>query len=109
MKPLTRREALEKCYEVWKWLAQNPEASKEDAFEELGLDKMHNNCHCCEYSETHNMNHCLDNCIIKWPTLGCCMPESPYRKWDNFASIRLSRAAAYNIANLAREALFQLD
>ena len=36
---------------MWKWLAENPDKSKEHAIKALNLPSMVSNCACCQYVE----------------------------------------------------------
>lgn len=75
---LTKRQALEGCRDMWKWIAEHPESHKidyEKAFPKTckGLD---NNCHMCTYAlplARRYSQFCVKYCIIAkhvWPD-GC--------------------------------------
>lgn len=83
----------EKCLEMWKWLADNPEKGKPDYMNYLytqGRSLEYRSCWACkeanERSRGNTAAQC-NNCPIAWdptdevrPT--CFSLHSPYRAWE---------------------------
>ena len=98
-----KKEALLLSYDLWLWLAKNPDKNKGDWPEwkqYKDADKC-NYCFACEYNTYHPTNwYCGDNCIIPILSLVCCEDEkSIYTIWrDNKQNEVIRSAAAYMIA-----------
>jgi len=113
MRIKTKEDALLHCFDLWLWLALNPEKGKRDwpGFELNGgyLETPEEFCPCCEYMAEANLD-CKD-CIIKWSTdhtdksKWCCNPKFEFRNWRNSMLLPESTLWALEIAILALTAL----
>lgn len=110
MKIKSREDALLHCFDLWLWLALNPDkvcGSKQlwPGWEERGgyLDYCYRNCPCCEFAPTD-----CNRCPIKWSYTGSkdyMCEYSEYRKWRNSKTLEDRTKWALEIAILALEAL----
>jgi hypothetical protein len=71
MARLTKRKALQVCYELWMWWYENPQKEKSDwpRYHEYEFD---NDCPCCEYNKQHNNDSfsvTSNKCCLKCPLL----------------------------------------
>ena len=126
---MTEREALEKCIELWDWIAEDPENNKK-------CDKasgMLNCCPCCQYvyenfvrlNGGNYLYGACHHCPIDWGTQGDVVDfyceaglEPPFGHKGAFALFivaesnkdwALASKHAKNIADLARKALEELE
>jgi len=121
MAKMTKREALQKCYDVWDWLAKNAPKGKESVPDEYGLNGMHNSCPCCEYVKQKTGQTQLYGNDIEWgDTFAPCKEHCPliglwpegcmrgaYDKWDCYPVERAVHARA--IADACKEILDKED
>lgn len=92
---MTRNQAIRRHRILWRWLAENPEASKSQwpgwelnggKYEETDAD-----CFLCEFAQ-----RCGD-CPLEWPGGRCLSPGSPFVKRDKRGTTKKERA------NLAKQ------
>jgi hypothetical protein len=57
MPKLTKRKALQICYELFTWLAENPGKHKKEWPGWIKYGYMQNNCPCCEYQIRNYIKH----------------------------------------------------
>lgn len=77
---LSRKQAIEKFREHWRWVAAEPSRDKRGY---LGVAWIRHYCFLCQYNAEHTGNFCSTDCLIKWPGGGCMSFQSPYGKWEN--------------------------
>lgn len=95
---LTKETAIILTYQLWKWMQDSGGAFKKNwpGFQVYG--NMTCFCPCCEYEEEENPENnmdCIGYCPLLsiWPTEEkygkppCCRDGSPYRGFENGASI----------------------
>ncbi len=127
---MTKREALQICYDMWSWLAANPQASRDDWLRSHPeIAPMTSGCSCCEYvhqqqEDTFDCNRCpiVDfwkaGIADKW-TLNICSNKeqfhdycvsSVYGEWlDNHHNDERRTHYAQLIANAAKKELENLS
>lgn len=117
---MTKKESLEKCIEMWEWLAEHPKADKMDYFDNNPVDDVPvYECYCCEYVFTNFVpspeGNDLDctKCPIHWGTEGdraCTNLGSPYKEWATWGCLITEKSKhAKAVAELAKKALKDLD
>lgn len=116
MKIETKEDALLHCFDLWLWLALNPDKEKWDwpGWKNKGghLEDCENDCPCCEYREyvEHKIcyaNSCHNTCSVKWKGGNCLNFKSEYKEWGRlFPNETEDRKKwALEIAILALEAM----
>lgn len=116
---------LEQCKSMWAWLADNPQATKEEYFAaHPSLPKPYNSCWACEFDEVfycrpvresggnifaNDILACHPRCVLTnvWPN-GCNKESSPYYVWDKHVrrnSPKITRSAAMDIVKGCDDAL----
>lgn len=110
---LTARQALEIGQELWEWLEENPDKSKDDWPGWKKYGGMFVDCPTCEYDNQQDSDGC-NECLIYWrkkPGLDnhCTYHDSPFEKWCGASTLRSSRFWAGRVAKLHREALERLE
>ena len=107
---MTEFEALKKTATVWQWLAEHPEATKEDAYRILKLPLDKNLCALCEYDEQFDTGEYCPDCLLAGLWLnGCCSGDSPYRIWVNSEDQAKVTQAAWDIADYAFHLIDELQ
>lgn len=111
---LTRKEAIQKCRDMWNWIADETEklgriVKKEEYFEKHGLQVPEHYCYLCEYTLDEDDFDCRTvdcwECPLNFGVEGryaCENPESPYKQWW-YAITNLEESTIAEIAGLARE------
>lgn len=107
----TKKEALERCFDVWLCAAVNPRLSKGalPVWERNGgwLEECSGDCPCCAYDTEY-----CKMCPIKWTKHKtkrlCDHPSSPFYKWNSANSIVEKTKYALEICVLAIEGLERL-
>lgn len=78
---MTRREAIEKHREMWRWLAKNPGRWKADYLEKFDPEaNPHNCCYLCEYVAENYSEGCK-YCPVEWLGGVCFNDGALYSKW----------------------------
>ena len=84
--------------ELWNWLADNPDKSKEDwmvivkcSFDERPL----HNCFACEYDHSS-----CENCPFSENIIGCFDDDGLYSKWYHETNLQQRSEYSRQIANL---------
>ena len=123
---MTKLKALIEARDMWEWLRDNPDASKNDYFTDNNIDPIPNStCYLCEYCKEREYNedkeivgyilHC-ENCPVQWTEypqrcsegIYCCDPGSPYRDWWDAYEIenyQEKAGLAKKIVNLIKEGI----
>jgi hypothetical protein len=106
---MNKREALEKCIELWTWLANHPMRNKRD-WPGWGVEYALNDCFFCEYSTSLGTNEC-SNCIGAMGGLWahCQDPDSPYERWSNCWYFEDKQNAAMEIVTFCKEQLKYIE
>lgn len=118
MRQMSKREALEACLRMWKWLAETG-GTKEQYF--IDNRQITNvpifRCYACQYVRKTQYNEdCLEKgCILKWPksvdwdsSLPCCRGTSPFWKWSTSHDVKTKKKEARKIVKLTEKALKEL-
>ena len=111
---LTKRKALEICRELWLWLADNPEKSKDDWPGWKEYWPMISGCPCCEYIRHRYPFGILNchRCLLKWPISrwahSCLDDDTPYSAWLEPKSVDDRVGSALEIVALCDEALLEM-
>lgn len=112
-------EALLKTKRIWEVLADQPDLSKLEAYELLGLQKDFRNCPCCQYNEQkvdelgENSKAEKEDChfcpLYPESDFGCDQEGEPYNRWvdssfisegsDRFNDKRFYAAAFLSLVN----------
>lgn len=103
MKKLGKLTALWLCWELWDWLAKNPDKKKSDwpEWEENGGKyNAFDNCFACEF-DNQNDNFCYRNCIVPCfkENLTCTASGSPFVAWCISKTSKTLKKQARIIAN----------
>ena len=100
-----RRNAVIYTIEMWTWLAEHPNANKQD------YPKYTAFCAACDYAENFDDFTCGRCAIEAWREGDMCneSPSGPYLIWSLSASTTARIKAANKIVELAKESLAQLD
>jgi len=125
---MTKQQALQICYDMWSWLAANPEKEKTDWLTlNPQIEKLNSQCSCCEYvsrlraNTSNGMNCNLCPLVNFWKQHGLsfdieyrnkkavyqdyCM-SSVYNEWHHSAGNHAQRQRlAELIANAAKHEL----
>ena len=109
----TKEDALLHCFDLWLWMACNPERLKEDwpGWIRNGgyLGRCMSHCPCCEYKENNNDENmsCENICPLTWTVGGdwCGNDYSPYGKWNSTIRLSLKTKYALEICALAIDAM----
>ena len=107
-------ESLEICERMWRWLANHPARTKENAITLLCLPHMYNDCTCCDYVDEEYP--CEDDC----PTFGmwgtdstgdnsCLNKNSPFQRWERAKTSKTKAKYATAIADAAAMRLKDFD
>lgn len=108
---LTKEEALQHCYDLWSWLAENPSKEKWHwpnwDYNEGNLRASHD-CFACEFRKQHKLG--CTACIIPcFASPGHCGEDnSPYAHWTVYESLESRIRSAEIIRDSAKEALAAL-
>lgn len=113
-----KKTSLEKCRDLWKWLAKNPQAEKRDwpGWAKI-TEPVQGWCFACEYAGRRepikhdpNPDVICDRCLLHglWGA-HCTAPTSPYFVWQNRkSSPEVRAAAARRISDYCRDLLTQM-
>jgi hypothetical protein len=110
MKVKTREDALLHCFDLWLWLALNPDKIKVDCpiWKSNGgyletLTGAH--CPCCDYKCLIKNSWCSTHCPIKWKGGHCLENASEFMKYNDSTTFKARTKWALKIAELALDAL----
>jgi hypothetical protein len=96
---LTKEEAIQLTYELWSWLKENKQTSKDNWPGWKKYGSMKHACPCCQFvnseQEDWKMMHgddCIKSCplINIWPAkrssdkVPCCRKGSPFQRFEEF-------------------------
>lgn len=84
----TKKQLKALHVELWNWLAENPEKSKDDwprwEFNRGTIKEAENLCFACEAADVPTKNNC-DGCTCSWGEYSTCEPDedgySIYEEW----------------------------
>ena len=121
MAKLTKRKALQVCYELWMWLSENPRKNKRDWPKRSTYAKelVYYLCPCCTYLEqksnetfitcNNSTEYPTENCLLYkiWPD-GCERHNSPYLKYIKNTQSASRKKYALQIANATKKELDKL-
>lgn len=114
--------ALEICFDLWLWLACNPNVSYEEEAKEFwpywkdmggDVERCENDCPCCEYVSGFGMNPFsgtglfCEKCPIDWTVSVCYRDGSPYAAWRDSEDTDDRSKYALEIASRALDSLFE--
>jgi len=106
-------KALEACFDLWLWLALNPNMFKYEAsiWKRNGgwLTYCRADCPCCEYASNRIVTEYCPNCPIKWPGSRCQSDKSPFWKWEQTLSLSDRTKYALEICVLSLEAIERIQ
>ena len=114
MKVKTKEDALLHCFDLWLWLACNPDGDKlgwpgwelNDGY----LEECDNQCPCCEFTDEDK--GCDDCPIDKWATDSTTRcyryHKGEFRLWEDAINSEEKTRYALDIATLALDSLFKL-
>ena len=112
-KKLGKLTALWLCWELWDWLAKNPNREKGDwpGWKINGgkCDTAPSECFACEYRFTTSSDYCYEDCIVpcfRYKIGGCENTKSPFVKWQSIWNT--SKKYARIIANSAYDEYVKL-
>jgi hypothetical protein len=109
MKVKTREDALLHCFDLWLWLALNPEKRKENwpgwKFNGGYLEECSGDCPCCDYKVSIKNSSCTTHCPIKWTDGHCLSSGSEYIEYIYAKTFKERTKWALKIAELALDAL----
>lgn len=94
---LTKEEALQYCYDLWSWLAENPTKGKRDwpGWKKNGGEfQARLACFACEFRYQHGLTctECILPCFASLGgSISCLEDSSPYSYWDAERSNRSYR------------------
>jgi hypothetical protein len=99
---MTKLESLVKCYEMWDWLAEHPEAYKTD-YPKV-CDPAYSQCDCAACTYAYGLPGNCKDCPLKdyaWE-IWCGEPGSPFAEWSNGNDKAIN---AWTIANACLSAI----
>lgn len=102
MRRLTRKQAIAKFREHWRWVAAEPGRNK-SYYPQLQEDDPTGDCYLCEYVNRKYDGDCRNaRCLVKWPRNNCLCDNSPYTKWRRayFHDPKTAQKYAAKIAEL---------
>ena len=109
---LTRKEAIQKCRDMWNWIADETQkrgrvVKKEEYFLEHGFEEPEHDCYLCEYTAQEDEGRRVDcyMCPFNFGVDGryaCENPETPYKKWW-YAITNMEESTIAEIADFARQ------
>ena len=109
---LTRAEAIQKCRDMWSWIADETEklgriVKKEEYFLEHDLEEPENDCYLCEYTLQGDAGGCVEcyMCPLDFGVdtiYACENPVTPYKKWW-YAITNMEEYTLEEIAGFARQ------
>jgi len=113
MKVKTEEDAVLHCFDLWLWIACNPEKSKRrwPGWMSNGgyLEECMSYCPCCQYEEDNNEEDmpCENVCPLTWTVNGywCGADNSPYKKWHDSRTPLGKTMYALEICALAIDAM----
>jgi len=118
MKKLTKREALEKCRDMWQYLADNSNVDDKKSVPQVRKDNPYLRCYCCEYAIQQSHDKCFSCSICPlsryWHSKRhiSCELSSLNRGWTSWqyaSSDTDRRKAALRIVAACKRELAKLD
>lgn len=82
--------------EMWRWLAEHPDKSKEDWFEETKTPRVYSDCFACREAE----NGVCGLCPLDEDVIGCIDGHGLWAKWNESTDMKVKAALASVIAEL---------
>lgn len=115
MKIRTVRQALKITKDLWIWLSNNPQYSKEDC-DKPDVTKMESDCPCCEYAAYKKCDDCSSCPLLSyWQSFStkrlcpCTDETSPYILWQRTNNLYARAKYALQIANACDRKLKRLE
>jgi hypothetical protein len=97
MSDLTKEKAIQLSYELWSWMKENNEVSKDGWPGWKDHGRMMYDCPCCEYEISQREDRYCDRaCVKNCPLINiwaakresccppCCRKNSPFQRFEEF-------------------------